>query len=130
MSHIHTFPCVFQHVNPPGFVKFTHYTSPSFPFQLFRQTKTQKMGVNSPVPEPEFDLNSSFVPVNVSEFFKEISVITDGSERAMKIDEYVLHLQDELNKVHAFKRQLPLCMLLLNDGTYIFMLLHMFFFSF
>ncbi|XP_017241901.1 transcription factor HHO5 isoform X1 [Daucus carota subsp. sativus] len=74
------------------------------------------MGVNSPLSEPEFDLNSSFVPVNISEFLKEISVITDVSERAMKMDDYVLQLQDELNKVHAFKRELPLCMLLLNDA--------------
>lgn len=78
------------------------------------------MGVNSPASEPEFDLNSSFVPVNISEFFKELSMITDASERAMKMDDYVLHLQDELNKVHAFKRELPLCMLLLNDGTSIY----------
>lgn len=77
------------------------------------------MGVNSPLSEPEFDLNSSFVPVNISEFLKEISVITDVSERAMKMDDYALQLQDELNKVHAFKRELPLCMLLLNDGTFI-----------
>lgn len=78
------------------------------------------MGVNSPVSEPEFDLNSSFVPVNISEFLTELSMITDVSERAIKIDDYVLHLQEELHKVHAFKRELPLCMLLLNDGTYIY----------
>lgn len=89
---------------------------PSFPFQLFTENKNIKMSVNSPIPEPGFDLNSSFVPLNISEFLKELCMITDVSERAMKIDEYVLQLQDELNKVQAFKRELPLCMILLKDG--------------
>ncbi|KAL2461367.1 Homeodomain-like superfamily protein [Abeliophyllum distichum] len=38
-------------------------------------------------------------------------------ERLSKLDDYVNRLQDEMKKIDAFKRKLPLCMLpLTNDG--------------
>lgn len=38
------------------------------------------------------------------------------SEKISKLDEYVTRLQDEMKKIYGFKRELPLCMLLLNDA--------------
>lgn len=38
------------------------------------------------------------------------------SEKISKLDNYVNRLQEEMKKIDAFKRELPLCMLLLNDG--------------
>lgn len=38
------------------------------------------------------------------------------SEKISKLDNYVNRLQEEMKKIDAFKRELPLCMLLLNDA--------------
>lgn len=38
------------------------------------------------------------------------------SEKTTKVNSYVHELEYELRKIHAFKGELPFCMLLLNDG--------------
>ncbi|KAA8547226.1 hypothetical protein F0562_003910 [Nyssa sinensis] len=72
------------------------------------------MGENS----PELNLDSSPFPVpkTISDFLTEISVIEDFSEKSLKLRNYVRLLEDELRKIDGFKRELPLCMLLLNDA--------------
>lgn len=66
----------------------------------------------------ELSLDSSlvFIPATISEFIAEISSIRDISEKLSKLDDYVNRLEDEMKKIDAFKRELPLCILLLNDG--------------
>ncbi|XP_043711133.1 transcription factor HHO5-like [Telopea speciosissima] len=72
------------------------------------------MGSNPP--ELSLDLNPAYVPKTITSFLREISTIGDVSERLSKLDEYVKRLEDEMRKIDVFKRELPLCMLLLNDG--------------
>nr|GMD09898.1 la-related protein 6C [Ipomoea batatas] len=45
-----------------------------------------------------------------------MSTIGDASERVSMIDDYVRRLEEEMRKIDAFKRELPLCMLLVNDA--------------
>ncbi|KAL5557092.1 hypothetical protein UlMin_039328 [Ulmus minor] len=66
----------------------------------------------------ELNLDSSFgfVPKSLSGFIAEASTIKDPSEKLSKIDDYVGRLEEEGRKIDAFKRELPLCMLLVNDA--------------
>lgn len=59
---------------------------------------------------------SAFLPRTINEFFREISMIHSSSDRLFRIEDYMTRLEDELRKIDAFKRELPLCMLLLNDA--------------
>ncbi|KAL2231583.1 myb family transcription factor EFM [Sesamum indicum] len=70
---------------------------------------------------PELTLDCSrpsetWVPKTTGEFLAEVSGIQSASEKVLKLDRYVSRLQDEMKKIDAFKRELPLCMLLLNDA--------------
>ncbi|CAI9764399.1 unnamed protein product [Fraxinus pennsylvanica] len=58
----------------------------------------------------------TYIPKTISDFLAEVSMISDTSERVLKLDDYVKGLQDEMKKIDAFKRVLPLCMLLLKDA--------------
>lgn len=54
-----------------------------------------------------------FVPRTIRHFLTEIADVGDGSSR---LDDFVERLEGELDKIDAFKRELPLCMLLLSEG--------------
>jgi hypothetical protein len=45
-------------------------------------------------------------------------MVKDGSQKLPNPDDYVKRLEDERRKIDAFKRELPLCMLLLNEGMF------------
>ncbi|KAL7125323.1 hypothetical protein ABFS83_14G109800 [Erythranthe nasuta] len=49
-------------------------------------------------------------------FLAGISTIQNSPEKISKLEDYVNRLDDEMKKIDAFKRELPLCMLLLNDA--------------
>ncbi|KAJ4963401.1 hypothetical protein NE237_023340 [Protea cynaroides] len=72
------------------------------------------MGTYSP--ELGLDLNPAYVPKASTSFLRELSKIGDVSERLSKLEEYLKRLEEEKKKIDAFKRELPLCMLLLNDA--------------
>ena len=65
------------------------------------------------------DSSSAFVPRTISGFIAEVSAIGDCSLRLSKLGDFVAKLEEEKRKIDAFKRELPLCMLLLNDGSFI-----------
>lgn len=60
-----------------------------------------------------------FVPKTISDLLKEVSMIGDVTEKGLKLDGFVKGLEEEMRKIDAFKRELPLCMLLLNDGEFV-----------
>lgn len=66
--------------------------------------------------ELSLDLSLVYVPKTISEYLMEISGIKDSRRKLSKLDDYIKKLEDEMRKIDAFKRELPLCMLLLNDG--------------
>ncbi|GLU19981.1 hypothetical protein SLE2022_362000 [Rubroshorea leprosula] len=66
--------------------------------------------------ELSLDLGLVYAPKSMSEFLGEVSKIGDGFQKFSMIDDYVKRLEDEMRKIDAFKRELPLCMLLLNDA--------------
>lgn len=72
------------------------------------------MGMMSP--ELSLDLKPSNVTGNIAGFLRDVSMIGDVMERLDKIDELIRRLEDELKKIEVFKRELPLCMLLLKDA--------------
>lgn len=53
----------------------------------------------------------------ISKLVAEVSVIRHISENFSKVDDYAKRLEEETKKIEAFKRELPLCMLLLRDGS-------------
>ncbi|KAL4375866.1 hypothetical protein GQ457_02G014690 [Hibiscus cannabinus] len=55
------------------------------------------------------------LPASISEFLKEVSNTKNRFQRLLKITDFLKRLEDEMSKIDAFKRQLPLCMLLLRD---------------
>ncbi|KAM1242950.1 hypothetical protein ACFX2G_035255 [Malus domestica] len=67
-------------------------------------------------PELSLDFKPTFVPKTISDFLKEVSMIGNVSEKLSKLDDFVKRLEDEMRKIDAFKRELPLCMFLLNDA--------------
>ncbi|GER42217.1 homeodomain-like superfamily protein [Striga asiatica] len=50
------------------------------------------------------------------EISPEVSRIRGVSEKILKLEDYASRLRDEMKKVDAFKRELPLCLLLLRDA--------------
>ncbi|XP_021731712.1 transcription factor HHO6-like [Chenopodium quinoa] len=67
-------------------------------------------------PELSLDLKPSYVSETINGFLSEVSMIGDVSERLNKVDGFVTQLEAELNKIEVFKRELPLCMLLLKEA--------------
>lgn len=63
-----------------------------------------------------FDLMNS--RMSMSDFLEDLHATNDVSEKVMKVNNYVGELENELSKIDPFKRELPLSMLLLNDGKY------------
>ncbi|KAK4261970.1 hypothetical protein QN277_027595 [Acacia crassicarpa] len=63
------------------------------------------------------DLSLPFVPKTISEFLGEVSKIGAEHEKLAMLDDIVKRLEDEMRKIEAFKRELPLCMLLVNDAV-------------
>lgn len=67
--------------------------------------------------EVSLDLSLAFVPRRtVCEILGDIAKSKDGSRRMATIEDLVKRLEDEKKKIEAFKRELPLCMILVNDG--------------
>lgn len=67
--------------------------------------------------ELSLDLSLAFVPKTVSLFLGDVSRSSDASQKLAMLEDFVQRLEDEMRKVEAFKRELPLCMLLVNDGV-------------
>lgn len=72
------------------------------------------MGSNSK--EMNIDLNFVYVPKLISDVLTEVSAMDDISKKLKKLNQFLVPLEEELTKIEAFKRELPLCMLLLKHG--------------
>lgn len=66
--------------------------------------------------ELSLDLSLDFSPKTIPEILHELSSISDSFTKRSKLDDYVRRLEDEMRKIDAFKRELPLCVLLLQDA--------------
>nr|QSD99755.1 MYB family transcription factor [Melilotus albus] len=66
--------------------------------------------------ELSLDLRPSFVPKTIANFLYHLSTIQTTSDKLSKLHDFLSRLEDELTKIDAFKRELPLSMLLLNDA--------------
>lgn len=71
---------------------------------------------------PELGLDCLFSPKPfvqrpIRRFLADVSRIRCESDRISKLDDYVNRLREEMKKIDAFKRELPLCMLLISDGA-------------
>ncbi|KAG2244887.1 hypothetical protein Bca52824_093262 [Brassica carinata] len=73
------------------------------------QTDTDKMGLN-------LNLSMYSLAKPLSQFLDEVSRIKDNDSKLSEIDGYVGKLEEERKKIDVFKRELPLCMLLLNEA--------------
>ncbi|KAE8698639.1 serine/threonine-protein kinase SAPK10 isoform 1 [Hibiscus syriacus] len=66
-------------------------------------------------PEISLDFRPTFIPKTITNFLKEVSLMGNVSDKASKLNSILKGLEEEMKKIDAFKRELPLCMLLLND---------------
>ncbi|CAI9286817.1 unnamed protein product [Lactuca saligna] len=74
------------------------------------------MGSLNPPPELSLDFKPTFIPKTISQFLGQVSTIATLSDKILKLDDFVTRLEAEMRKIDAFKRELPLCMLLINDA--------------
>ncbi|XP_045833013.1 myb family transcription factor EFM-like isoform X2 [Trifolium pratense] len=66
--------------------------------------------------ELSLDLRPAFVPKTIANFLYHLSTLQNTSDKLSKLHDFVSRFEEELNKIQAFKRELPLCMLLLIDA--------------
>ncbi|XP_071691759.1 transcription factor HHO6-like [Rutidosis leptorrhynchoides] len=74
------------------------------------------MGSLNLSPELTLDLKPTFIPKSITQFLVELSRIGNISDKLFKLDDFVCRLETEMRKIDAFKRELPLCVLLMNDA--------------
>ncbi|PHU10507.1 hypothetical protein BC332_22367 [Capsicum chinense] len=67
-------------------------------------------------PELSLDCRPSFVPESVTDFLRKVSLIRHIPDKLAQIDDYISRLDDEMRKIEAFKRELPLSVLLVKDA--------------
>ncbi|KAK9164374.1 hypothetical protein Syun_005276 [Stephania yunnanensis] len=72
------------------------------------------MGLASP--DLRLDLQGNFVPKTIDVLLGEVSMMGSDSGKQSKLGEYIERLEEEMKKIDAFKRELPLCMLLIRDA--------------
>ncbi|KAK7400836.1 hypothetical protein VNO78_12143 [Psophocarpus tetragonolobus] len=86
-------------------------------FLPLHHTKSESEGCDDPmgsVPsELSLDLRPTFVPKTITDFLSHLSSQPD---KLPTLHDFLARLEDELRKIDAFKRELPLSMLLLNDA--------------
>lgn len=76
------------------------------------------MAFNKNMSDISKQLNLDFVPKSISDVLSQVSRIDDCSMKSSKLDIHIQLLEEELRKVDAFKRELPYCMKLLQDGNF------------
>lgn len=84
---------------------------------------------------PELGLDCRFSPKPfvqrpIGRFLSDVAKIHCESDRILKLDDYANRLREEMKKIDAFKRELPLCMLLISDGAIRFFFSFLFFVPF
>ncbi|BAT75556.1 hypothetical protein LR48_Vigan727s002200 [Vigna angularis] len=68
--------------------------------------------------ELSLDLSLAFVPGRtVRQILGEVAQNEGGSQRMATLEDFLLKLEDEKRKIESFKRELPLCMVLVNDAV-------------
>ncbi|KAI3755531.1 hypothetical protein L1987_55334 [Smallanthus sonchifolius] len=58
----------------------------------------------------------TFIPKTITRFLGEMAGIGGESEKILNLEDLVSRLESEVMKIDAFKRELPLCMILMNDA--------------
>lgn len=66
--------------------------------------------------ELSLDCRPSFIPKSITDFLRQLSLIRNVPDKLSQIDDYITRLEDEMRKIDAFKRELPLSVLLVKDG--------------
>lgn len=83
-------------------------------FLRIQQSRPEIMGWDSK--ELNIDLNCCFSAKSFSDLLTEVSLMDDIPMKLSALNDYVYFLEQEQRKVDAFKRELPLSVILLNDG--------------
>ncbi|KAI3803681.1 hypothetical protein L1987_31841 [Smallanthus sonchifolius] len=69
-----------------------------------------------PPPQLTLDFKPTFIPKTITQFLRQLSRIATVSDKILKLDDFLTRLESEMRKIYAFKRELPLCMLIINDA--------------
>ncbi|XP_035841981.1 transcription factor HHO5 isoform X2 [Helianthus annuus] len=62
------------------------------------------------------DLQPVFIPKSITHFLTELSTVTSVTQKLLHVNDFVNRLESETRKIEAFERELPLCMILINDA--------------
>ncbi|MCD7472728.1 hypothetical protein HAX54_014059 [Datura stramonium] len=60
-------------------------------------------------PELSLDCRPTFFPTSITDFLRQLTLIRSVPDKLSQIDDYITRLEDEMRKIDAFKRELPLC---------------------
>ncbi|KAK6805704.1 hypothetical protein RDI58_003489 [Solanum bulbocastanum] len=66
--------------------------------------------------ELSLDCRPSFIPKSITDFLRQLSLIRNVPDKLSQIDDYITRFEDEMRKIDAFKRELPLSVLLVKDA--------------
>ncbi|XP_076942118.1 transcription factor HHO6-like [Bidens hawaiensis] len=72
--------------------------------------------LNPPPDQLTLDFKPTFIPKSIAQFLRQVSRIGTVSDKILKLDDFVTRLESEMRKIDAFKREPPLCMILINDA--------------
>ncbi|GAA0167401.1 DNA-binding transcription factor [Lithospermum erythrorhizon] len=65
---------------------------------------------------PSSKTTSSCISRTINELLEQVSMIDDVSDKLRNLDHFIQRLEAEMKKIDGFKRDLPLCIFLLNDA--------------
>lgn len=83
---------------------------------IFFMGSKRKMSEMNSSKTLNLDMDIDFVPKTISNVLSEVSMIRGFSMKSSLLDFHIRLLEKELKKVESFKRELPCCMQLLQDG--------------
>lgn len=83
---------------------------------VFFMASKRKMSEINSSKTLNLDMDIDFVPKTISSILSEVSKIRSFSMKSSTLDFHIRIMEKELKKVESFKRELPCCMQLLQDG--------------
>lgn len=66
--------------------------------------------------EVNLDLSLVHAPISKSELLRDVSKTKEVSQKVSKLNDYIMRLEEEKQKIGGFKRELPLIMFLVKNG--------------
>ncbi|KAK1439901.1 hypothetical protein QVD17_05726 [Tagetes erecta] len=63
------------------------------------------------------DFNPPFIPKSITQFLSHLSTLDNVTDKLLQLNDFLNRLESETRQIEPFKRQIPLCMLIVNDAV-------------